>query len=130
MIYNLHLKALFMRLKNLGTDRIILFAGIAILLGSLLLFIHSFKGAQQPTVKPKTVADELLLQLDTAQPRFEIGYAHMNMSFYTDNMNKLKAGDTGLFTYPVYRNVVAERIEANSPPVKPELPEGTGREGI
>src|SRR6059058_5772245 len=109
-----------MKLKYLSTDRIILFAGITILLVSFLFFIRSFQGGKQTTVKSKTSADKLLLQLDTAQPRFEIGYAQMNMSFYTENMNKLKSGDTGLFTYPVYRNVVANRIETNSPPVKPE----------
>lgn len=100
-------------------ERLVLFSGIIILLLGLSLLVYSYRGKKDDNISEEKL-HKLLKQLDTAQPRFEIGYAMVNMDFYRENEKRTSSNDPDLSTFPVFKNEITARIEADSPAIKPD----------
>lgn len=101
------------------TERLVLLSGITVLLLGLVLLVFSYRNKKTDNTGQEKLK-RLLADLDTAQPRFEIGYAMVNLNFYKQN-EKLSGNNTPDVTaYPVYRNEVSARIESDSPLVNPD----------
>jgi hypothetical protein len=102
---------------NDRNNKIILIAGIVLLFVGIIFFVYMSNRSKEEAGNTNKKIEALLKEIDTASPRFEIGYAEMSMEYFKNNLAKYETGSRDFFTFPVYRNDITSRVKSDTPSV-------------